>query len=62
MKLKKKEDQNMDASIFLRRGSKILIRGNTRTESGAKMNKRSSSDCLTWGSIPYVANKPNHYC
>jgi hypothetical protein len=25
MKLKKNEDQNMDASVFLRRGNKILI-------------------------------------
>jgi hypothetical protein len=29
MKLKKKEDQSVDTSVLLRRGNKILIRGNT---------------------------------
>ena len=28
MKLKKKEDQSMDASVLLRRGNKILTEGN----------------------------------
>jgi hypothetical protein len=28
MKLKKKEDQNVDASVHLRRGNKILMGGN----------------------------------
>jgi len=35
MKLKKKEDQRVDASVLLRRGNKILPRGNTGTKSGA---------------------------
>ena len=26
------------------------------------LEKRSSRDCLTWGSIPYAATKPSHYC
>jgi len=34
MKLKKKADQNMDASVLLRRGSKILMGGNSWTKSG----------------------------
>jgi hypothetical protein len=29
VKLKKKEDQSMDASVLLRRGNKILKRGNS---------------------------------
>jgi len=41
MKLKKKEDQNMDASVLLRRGSKILTRGNTETKSGAKTERKA---------------------
>jgi hypothetical protein len=36
MKLKKKEDQSVDTSIFLRRGNKIPIEGVTETESGAE--------------------------
>jgi hypothetical protein len=36
MKLKKKEDQSMDASILLRRGNKILMGGNTETKCGAE--------------------------
>jgi len=35
MKLKKKEDQNVDASFLLRRENKILTGGNTGTKSGA---------------------------
>jgi len=31
-----------------------------RAEQGLK--KRSSRDCSTWGSIPYAATKPSHYC
>jgi hypothetical protein len=29
MKLKKKEDHNVDTSVLLRRGNKILMRGDT---------------------------------
>jgi hypothetical protein len=32
MKLKKKEDQSMHASVLLRRGNKILTGGNTETK------------------------------
>jgi hypothetical protein len=35
MKLKKKGDENVDASVLLRKGNKILMGGNTRTKSGA---------------------------
>jgi len=36
MKLKKKEDQNVAASVLFRRENKILTGGNTRTKSGAE--------------------------
>jgi len=37
MKLKKKEDQSVDASVFPRRGTKILIEENMETQCGAEM-------------------------
>ena len=36
MKLKKKEDQSVDASVFLRRENQILIGGNMETKWGAE--------------------------
>jgi hypothetical protein len=36
MKLKKREDQSVDAPVLLRRGNKILTRGNTETKCGAE--------------------------
>jgi hypothetical protein len=36
MKLKKKKDQSMDASILLRRGNKIPVEGVTETKCGAE--------------------------
>jgi hypothetical protein len=36
MKLKKKEDQSLDTSVFLRRGNKIPIGGDTETKCGAE--------------------------
>jgi hypothetical protein len=35
MKLKKKEDQTVNALVLLRRGDKILTEENTRTTCGA---------------------------
>jgi hypothetical protein len=35
MKPKKKEDQNVDASVFLRRVKKLLTGGNMETEGNA---------------------------
>jgi len=31
-----------------------------RVEQGLK--EMASRDCPTWGSIPYAATKPSHYC
>jgi hypothetical protein len=36
MKLKKKEDQNVDTSVLLRTKSKIPMGGDTETKCGAK--------------------------
>ena len=36
MKLNKKEDQSVDASVLLRRGNKIPLRGDTETKFGAE--------------------------
>jgi hypothetical protein len=36
MKLKKKEDQSVDASVLLRMGSKLLTRGNIETKYRAE--------------------------
>jgi hypothetical protein len=57
MKLKKKEDHSVDTSIFLRRGIKIPRGRDTETKFGAETEERPSSDCPTWGSIPYTVTK-----
>jgi hypothetical protein len=41
MKLKKKEDQSVDASVLLRRGSKIPMEGVTETKCGVEMERRT---------------------
>ena len=55
MKPKKKEDQNVDASVLLRRVSKIFTGGNMETKCGAETKERPPRDCPSWGSIPYTA-------
>jgi hypothetical protein len=59
MKLNKKE-QSVDASVFLRRGNKILSHREDSVEQ--RLKERPSRDCPTWGSIPYTDTKPRHYC
>jgi hypothetical protein len=61
MKLKKKEDQSVGASLLLRRGNKILKGANTKIQCG-ETEERTSRDCLTWRSIPYTVTKSRHYC
>ena len=36
MKLKKKEDQSVDTSVFLRRRDKVPMEGDTETKGGAE--------------------------
>jgi hypothetical protein len=47
MKLKKKEDQSVDALVLLRRGNKILMRGNQRHSVEEQLKERPSRDCPT---------------
>jgi hypothetical protein len=61
-KLKKKEDQSVDASVLLRKGNKMLSGGNMDTKCGAETEERPSRDSHTWGSIPYTDTKPRKYC
>jgi hypothetical protein len=61
MKLKKKEDHSVNTSILLRRGNRISIGGNTETKFGQKLKERPSSDCSTWGSIPYIVRNPDTF-
>jgi hypothetical protein len=62
MKLKKKEDQSVEASILLRRGNKILIGANMETKFGAEIKGKPSGDSPTWASIPYTNTKLKHCC
>jgi hypothetical protein len=62
MKLKKKEDQNVDTLLLLRMGNKISMEGVTETKFRAEIEGRTSRDCPTQGSIPYKTTKPRHYC
>jgi hypothetical protein len=41
MKLKKKEDQNVDTSFLLRMGNKIPVEGVTETKFGAELAERT---------------------
>jgi hypothetical protein len=42
MKFKKKEDQSVDTSLFLRMGNKITMEGVTETKFGAEMKGRTT--------------------
>ena len=64
MKLKKKEDQSMDASVLLRRVNKILTGGNLETKYGAETEEKAIQR------LPYLwihhcmdtVVKPRCYC
>jgi hypothetical protein len=58
MNLKKKEDQSVDTSIFLRRGNKIPMEEVTETKCGAETDGMTIQRLPTWGSIPYTTSKP----
>ena len=62
MKPKKKEDQNVDASVLLRRGNKILTGGNMETKYGAETEGKAIQRLPHLGIIPYTVTKPGpHY-
>jgi hypothetical protein len=52
MKLKKKEDQSVDASIFLRRGTKIPTEGDIETKCGAE------TEGITIQRLSHLRNHP----
>jgi hypothetical protein len=62
MKLKKKEDQNVDGSVLLKTVNKLLTTGNMETNCGAETAGKATRVCPIWGSIPYTVTKPRHYC
>jgi hypothetical protein len=51
MKLKKKEDQRVDASFLPRMGNKIPMEGVIETKFEAETGKGPSRDCPIWHSI-----------
>jgi hypothetical protein len=57
MKLKKKEDQSVSASILLRRRNKIFMGAIWRQSVEQRLKERPSRDCYTWESIPYTVSK-----
>ena len=48
MKLKKKEDNNVDDSVLLRKENKILIGANMEIKCDHRLKQRSSRDCPTY--------------
>jgi hypothetical protein len=55
MKLKEKEDQNVDTLVLLRRG-KNTMGGDTETRSGAESEGKAIQRLL------HLGIKPSHYC
>jgi hypothetical protein len=47
MKLKKKEDPSVSALVLLRKGNKILMGANTKTNVEQRLKERPSRDCPT---------------
>jgi hypothetical protein len=62
MKLKKKEDQSVDTSIFLRRGNKTPMEGATETKFRAGIEEMTIQKLPHCGSIPYTTTKPRNCC
>jgi hypothetical protein len=60
MKLKKKEDKIVDASILLRRGNKILTGGNIETNYRAEIEGKASQSLPHMGI--HLVYKHRHYC
>jgi hypothetical protein len=54
MKLKKKEDQSVDTSVFLRRGNKIPMEGVTETKCGAE------TEGMTIQRLPHLRIHPKY--
>ena len=61
MKLKRKEDQNVDASVLFIRVTKYSQEEIWRQSVEQRLKERPPRDCPTWGLIPYTFTKPGHY-
>jgi hypothetical protein len=57
MHLKKREDQSIDASVFLRKGRKILRRGNIETQCSVETEGKAIYRLLHLGIHPYTVTK-----
>jgi hypothetical protein len=53
MKLEKKEDQSVDASVLLGRGNKILTGGNTEIECAAETGRKGHPETAPPGD-PFI--------
>jgi len=60
MKLKKKKEKNVHASVVFRKGNKIQKEMRSQSVE-QRVKERPSRDCHTWGSIPHAVIKPSHY-
>ena len=58
MKPKKNENQNVDASVLLRKVAKILTRGNMETKYGAETERKAIQRLLHPG-YPFHIQSPN---
>jgi hypothetical protein len=54
----KKEDQSVDASVFLRRRNKILKGGNSETKCEAEIEGKATQRLLHLGIHPMYRHKP----
>jgi hypothetical protein len=61
MKLKKKDDQNVDTSIILRIGNKIYMKGFTETKCGAE-TEGMIIQSLPPLEIHYIINHHQRHC
>jgi hypothetical protein len=56
MKIKRKEDQSVDASVLLRRVNKIFMGGNMETMCGAETEEKAIQRLL------YTVTNPRSHC
>jgi hypothetical protein len=57
MKLKKKADQSVDASVLVRRGNKILMGGNTETKCGSETEEKAIQRLSDLGIHPIYSHQ-----
>ena len=62
MKPKKKEDQNVDASMFYRRVNKILTGGNMEAKCGAETEGKAIQRLFHLGILPIYNHQTQMLC